>query len=92
MGAAAMDDNTEAGGGEAGGEACGSVLGASFDDWPDDDEAEIIPRRQSGVRPWRGLLRRAACSGRRAEAPGRVGLVRQSAEEAQGRGGGDQAG
>ena len=37
-----MDDNTEAGGGEAG----GSGLGASFDDWPDDDEAEIIPLRQ----------------------------------------------
>ena len=47
LGAAAMDDNTEAGGGEAGGEACGSVLGASFDDWPDDDEAEIVPRRQT---------------------------------------------
>ena len=42
LGAAAMDDNTEAGGGEAG----GSGLGASFDDWPDDDEAEIVPRRQ----------------------------------------------
>ena len=42
MGAAAMDDNTEAGGGEA----SGSGLGASFDDWPDDDEAEIVPRRQ----------------------------------------------
>ena len=42
MGAAAMDDNTEAGGGEAG----GSGLGASFDHWPEDDEAEIVPRRQ----------------------------------------------
>ena len=42
MGAAAMDDNTEAGGGEAG----GSGLGASFEDWPNDDEAEIVPRRQ----------------------------------------------
>ena len=41
-----MDDNTEAGGGEAGGEAGGSGLGASFEDWPDDDEAEIVPRRQ----------------------------------------------
>ena len=46
MGAAAMDDNTEAGGGEAGGKAGGSGLGASFDDWPDYDEAEIVPRRQ----------------------------------------------
>ena len=46
MGAAAMDDNTEAGGGEASGEAGGSGLGASFDDWPVDDEAEIVPRRQ----------------------------------------------
>ena len=46
MGAAAMDENTEAGGGEAGGEAGGSGLGASFDDWPDDNEAEIVPRRQ----------------------------------------------
>ena len=42
MGAAAMDENTEAGGGEAG----GFGLGASFDDWPNDDEAEIVPRRQ----------------------------------------------
>ena len=41
-----MEDNIEAGGDEAGGEAGGSGLGASFDDWPDDDEAEIVPRRQ----------------------------------------------
>ena len=46
MGAAAMDDNTEAGSGQAGSEAGGSGLGVSFDDWPDDDEAEIVPRRQ----------------------------------------------
>ena len=46
LGAAAMDDNTEAGGGQAGGEAGGSGLGVSFDDWPDDDEAEVVPRRQ----------------------------------------------
>ena len=45
MGAAAMDENTKAGGGEAGGEAGGSELGASFDDWPDDDEAEIVPTK-----------------------------------------------
>ena len=42
LGAAAMDDNTEAAGGEAG----GSGFGVSFDDWPDDDEAEVVPRRQ----------------------------------------------
>ena len=41
LGAAALDDNTMVGGGEAG----GSGLGASFDDWPDDDEAEVVPRR-----------------------------------------------
>ena len=46
LGAAAMDDNTEAGGGQAGGEAGGSGLGVSFDDWPDDDEAEVVPCRQ----------------------------------------------
>ena len=40
-----MEDNTEMGGGEAGGEAGGSCLGAIFDDWPDDDEAEVVPRR-----------------------------------------------
>ena len=48
MGAAAMDDNTEAGGGQDGGEAGGSGLGVSFDDWPDDDEAEVVPRCQPG--------------------------------------------
>ena len=37
-----MNDKTKAGGGEAG----GSGLGASFDDWLDDDEAEIVPRHQ----------------------------------------------
>ena len=42
MGAAAMDDNTEAGGGEAG----SSGHEASFDDWPDDDEVEVAPHRQ----------------------------------------------
>ena len=41
-----MDDNTEAGGGQDGGEAGGSGLGVSFDDWPDNDEAEVVPRRQ----------------------------------------------
>ena len=41
-----MDDNTEPGGGQAGGEAGGSGHGVSFDDWPDDDEAEVVLRRQ----------------------------------------------
>ena len=38
LGAAAMDDNTEPGGGQAGGEAGGSGHGVGFDDWPDDEE------------------------------------------------------
>ena len=42
LGAATLADDTVGGGGEAG----GSGLGASFDDWPDDDEAEVVPRRQ----------------------------------------------
>ena len=45
-----MAENTEAGGGEAG----GSGLGASFDDWPYDDEAEIVPRRQPASGPGAG--------------------------------------
>ena len=40
LGAAALDDDIVGGRGEAG----GSGLGASFDDWPDDDEAEVVPR------------------------------------------------
>ena len=63
MGAAAMDDNTEAGGGQAGGEAGGAGFSATFDDWPDEDEAEVAPPRQpasgrgagsSGAQPARG--------------------------------------
>ena len=42
LGVAALDDNTVGVGGEAG----GSGLGASFDDCPDDDEAEGVPRGQ----------------------------------------------
>ena len=38
--AAALDDAAVGGGGEAG----GSGLTAGFEDWPDDDEAEAIPR------------------------------------------------
>ena len=41
-----MDDDVEPGGGQAGGEAGGSGFSATFDDWPDDDEAEAVPRRQ----------------------------------------------
>ena len=42
LGAAALDNDAVGGGGEAG----GSGFGASFEDWPDDDEAEVVPRRQ----------------------------------------------
>ena len=55
-----MDDNTEAGGGEVGGEAGGSGLGASFDDWPDDDEAEVVPRRQPASGHGAGFVRQSA--------------------------------
>ena len=39
-----MDDNTEVGGGEAG----GSRFEASLKDWPGDDAGEVAPRHQSG--------------------------------------------
>ena len=62
-----MDDAVEPGGGQAG----GSGFTATFDDWPDEDEAEAVPRRQpasgrgagsSGAQPARGggQKRRAA--------------------------------
>ena len=41
-----MDDVVEPGGGQAGGEAGGSGFTATFNDWPDEDEAEAVPRRQ----------------------------------------------
>ena len=41
-----MDDNTEPGGGQAGGEAGGAGFSTTFDDWPDEDEAEVVPPRQ----------------------------------------------
>ena len=41
LGVSALDDAAIGGGGEAG----GSELTASFEDWPDDDEAEAIPWR-----------------------------------------------
>ena len=40
-----MEDDAEGGGGEAG----GSRLGASLEDWPDDDAGEVTPRHQPGV-------------------------------------------
>ena len=46
LGAVHMDDAVEPGGGQAGGEAGGSGFTATFDDWPDDDEAEAVPRHQ----------------------------------------------
>ena len=67
-----MDDNTEAGGGEAG----GSGLGASFDDWPDDDEAEIVLRRQPASDLGAGSSTASAARGgaqKRRAAPGLFG-------------------
>ena len=46
LGAVHMDDAIEPAGGQAGGEAGGSGLGVTFDDWPDDDDAEVVPCRQ----------------------------------------------
>ena len=42
--AAALEDDAEGGGGEAG----GSRLGAGLEDWPDDDAGEVAPRHQPG--------------------------------------------
>ena len=42
LGAAAMEDDVTGEGGDAGGYG----LGAGFEDWPDDDEAEVIARRR----------------------------------------------
>ena len=41
LGAAALDDDAVGGGGNAG----ASGLTAGFEEWPDDDKAEPIPRR-----------------------------------------------
>ena len=46
LGAVHMDDANEPAGGQAGGEAGGSGFTATFDDWPDEDEAEAVPHRQ----------------------------------------------
>ena len=40
-----MEDDAEGGGGEAG----GSRLGASLEDWPDDDAGEVAPRHHPGA-------------------------------------------
>ena len=45
LGAAALENNVEGGGGEAG----GPRLGASLEDWPDDDAGEVAPRHQPGA-------------------------------------------
>ena len=42
LGAAAMEDDVAGEGSDAG----GSGLGAGFEDWPDDNEAEVIARRR----------------------------------------------
>ena len=42
LGAAALDDDTVGGGSDAG----GTGLGTGWEDWPKDDEAEVVPRRQ----------------------------------------------
>ena len=44
LGAAALEDDAEVGGGVSG----GPRLGASLEDWPDDDE-EVVPRHQPGA-------------------------------------------
>ena len=67
MGAAALDDDAAGGGGET----CGSGFTAGFDDWPDDDEADPIPRRQpvtdpQGAGPSGGLTARGGAQKRRA--------------------------
>ena len=41
-----MEDAVEPAGGQADGEAGGSGFTTTFDDWPDEDEAEAVPRRQ----------------------------------------------
>ena len=46
LGAVHMEEAAEPAGGQAGGEAGGSGFTATFDDWPDEDEAEAVPRRQ----------------------------------------------
>ena len=46
LGAVHMEDAADPAGGQAGDEAGGFGLSATFDDWPDEDEAEAAPHRQ----------------------------------------------
>ena len=67
LGAAALDDDAVGGGGET----CGFGFTASFDDWPDDDKADPIPRRQptsdhQGAGPSGGLSARGSTQKRQA--------------------------
>ena len=73
LGAAALDDDAVGGGSETG----GSGFIAGFDDWPDDDEADPIPRRlpatdPKGAGPSSGLTARGGAQKHRA-APNLVG-------------------
>ena len=63
LGTVHMEETAEPAGGQAGGEAGGAGFSATFDDWPDEDEAEVVPPRQpasgrgagsSGAQPARG--------------------------------------
>ena len=47
LGASALDDDATGGGSETG----GSGFTVGFDDWPDDDEADPILRRQPATDP-----------------------------------------
>ena len=67
-----MDDDVEPGGGQAGGETGGSGLGVTFDDWPDDDEAEVVPCRQPAS---------GRCAGSSAAPPARGGGQKRRAAQ-----------
>ena len=67
LGAAALDDDAAGGGGETG----SSGFTTGFDDWPDDDKADPIPRRQpvtdpQGAGPSGGPTVRGSAQKRRA--------------------------
>ena len=74
-----------------GDEAGGAGLGASLEDWADDDEVEVVPHRQPAL-DHQGAGPSAAPAARGgAQKRWRVDLLRQPAEEIQGFHGGDQA-
>ena len=54
LGAVHMEDAAEPAGGQAGGKAGGSGFTATFDDWPDEDEAEAVPHCQAASRRGEG--------------------------------------